>query len=427
MVGCLYPSAGQENVWDVHILYSPRLGQPSHLNFDGKHVFVQNFDACARRSVFSVVQQHLFAGYYFGEDVPKSVRNNRDVWRSGVREFVCEKTPFFSEDLKECFECVAALLANTPAVEQKKSFFACKLLRAKDLKERVYPEGYTRQWRVVSAKYAMKRHLFKNRVCVLLKNHSEALEGVLIKLPRATSWIPGRTPRGHFKPLMEAETPQNRSLFILKIPDKVRKKDMTRVEGVPRMCDLLNPHSITQYNVGFIFFPQAGMRCGALMDASHVNCLDDFDVSRRLLDVLKNEILKGFVLKRGEKSLEKNIGVLRLCDVREVACRRRQFVSRVLDDFVRSLPTYLSEFGIDWRQSDETGNGRVNLRTMFSRFKKIVWSVRDACDVVGVRRLEQPRNSIALFVQGESVVLTGTPVLRCRYVGLSDSLWTYAS
>ena len=320
-----YAQAANDDGWagaDMKVIYHSGLFS-WEAAFKGKDIFLENM------SVLEAALHQVRKGYCFPPEVPELDRCiNPDLREDGVRQFICHKKPFLSPTLVECLEKVEDALRDKkdlPAVRH----VLWEKLTAGIASKRFIPKGKSRKWSVIDA-WEVIRPSFKDRVCVVFRDKSEALEG---ELCYERLCLPAERTLLYFDAYVD-------------LP-----RYITPADGVPANPEaLLSFDCGSKYDLGIIYFPEKGERCAALVNALMFDMSTKYSWGGTVVDgdyedatvVLKRELLKGLDLKRQSRA-KKNITVLGQPQVRHCACRSHHFESEPLESFVHRVGSYLQD------------------------------------------------------------------------------------
>ena len=361
---------------------------------NGKALCIES--SVGHQTVYDVAAEQILQGFCFLPGVTQQERYNPELHKPHLRELICQKTPFLSEELMRCLEKIEEVLPENK--DAAASHILCKKPKKYIAKKTLCPEGKTRAWSVIPLQDVTKVS-FANRVYLVFCDKSEALLGELCS--------------------KDTKISSAKTLLYFHQSSTVYSLPRTPADSVPTPEELLSLGCGSQYNLGLICFPRDGERCAALMNASLLSLTRQYTWKgkhhtdrKTAIDLLKGEILSGYFL-RNHKKIKNDIAVLRQPQVRECFCDRFMFTNRVLDSFVRNVGKFLKDNEMTFQGKHDLWCGlqEEHCKNLCPRFKKFEWGVLPSKAFQGHWGKGTARAGIVLILlQGETVVLKGRPV-----------------
>ena len=407
LAGGMFAAMGDWRDGDILIIAQKGRERTAQACFKGKEVMVEGAsESGASSNLYDVASEQLLAGYSFLPGIEKS---RPSLYKSGVRQFICEKQPFSSKNLQKCLECIERALQKRQTVYVRKPIF-WRNLTADMAKEYFYSEGKQWQWSVVEKGDMMPAG---DSLQIMFRGETDVLEGVL---------------RDQDKTVLDKKP----SLLDLKQappPRPVRMQGLRLLDrDIPETpADFFNTERYPYVlNCGILYFPGDGSQKGLLFQGDHLRLKMSIygwyeDSLRRdtVTDVLRMIFLKGYCLKH-ESCAKKNLQVLTMPSVREVACERVQaFLASEAEGVLKSLGEYRKND--IHRSTDNAWDGLhyEELSSVFSTPRNPVWSLLDEKGLQDMTQQKYAYPRIVVFLDGENVALCGTldqepPVLEER-------------
>ena len=205
----------------------------------------------------------------------------------------------------------------------------------------------------------------------------------------------------------------------------------------PGIGELFNQRCSSGCNLGVIYFPSSGGQRGIVMDVSGLWTTvryswqyGDFDESMSLLDALKTQMLRGYILKESQGFCVEDNAVLRQPYMRQSACRRTRFLCEflrtVLKDLLLPQLTAGSVFhGVQGSLQRLQGQDCVESGS----YLNVAWSILEQEELEGgVCARNTPQGTTIFLLKGETVALCGTPLdLEEEIVPVGKSLFDYVA
>lgn len=401
----LFVCCGQaaDNVWgdaDMQVVYRSGLARSWSAGLKGEDIPLA--DITLRNSAFN----QIVRGYCFAPKIEEIDRSYPDLRKNGVRQFICERKPFLSQELEQCLEKVVDVLEEDKDIPVPKPIFWNQLTG--DLaKERLLPAGKTHKWSVVEAQ-SVKGMSTADRVYFVFRGESEALMGV--PCSKKTS-IPLERSLLHFTESVQPET--------------------TSVESIPTPEELLKSYCGSRYNLGIVYFQKKNARSAALVNASSLTSTVTYkwggdSVQKEKQDTfeaIKLEILRGVYPTR-KTSAKKDMAVLKEPRVLKYIDQKGDFTSAFLDNFLLSVGPFLQkkentlcEPHPFWR-----GLTEEQCANICPAHKKIEWTFITKEDLL--RQLDSARQGTVLLILQGGIALKGLPVPLHRDVNwVKDNLF----
>ena len=388
---------------DIMIISRQGVGRTFQACFKGKEVVVEGASESGSSSnLYDEASEQVLAGYSFLPGIEESEMQDPSLYKSGVRQFICEKQPFSSKNLQKCLEGIEQALQNDQAVSVIRPVF-WRNLTADVAKERFYSQGKQWQWSVVE-KDEMTLAIFCGAsLQIIFRGESDVLEGVL---------------RDRDKTVLDKKP----SLLDLKqappCPVSLQGLRISDCGDIPETPeDFFNPEKCRPFilNCGIQYFPGDGSQRGLLFhgDTLYIRKSTAYDWKKdcepveAVTDVLRMIFLQGYCLKH-ESCAEKNLQVLARPSVREVACECKPFLSPEAEWLLRNLGEYEKNARYKPTKNAWGGLSYQELASVFSTPRTPVWSLlgKEGLQAMMQQKYAYPR--IVVFLDGERVALCGT-------------------
>ena len=405
-VGCLCGvlSAAGALTPELEIQYNARFCKSSHAVL-GDHPIEINPES-GKQSLYAVFVEQMLAGYSFLPNIDRN-QGGIELLHPEVLEHISRKHPFFSEDIKKCFERIADLLDQKlykvlPAFGRP--------LEAQVVRTRIYPEGKTRLWRVIE-KQDVKRWGIGDTVYIVLSQDRWALKGVLCDvkdIPRAQkrSVLDFKKRIEKLPPLIDGfDVGANSFLQLVAGADVAERETRFCSQGeavvFPLALKTLERCS-SGCGVGVVYSDPHDAPRGAVLEASSL-----VTVGKRYLGAacelcvtefsyLWWRVFHGYILLNPVDAVI-DADVFENPGVREAVCDRVSFFSQAFCDDLVSLTERM-----------QIGCGKV-LRDDRMTFE---WTPVDKVDVCGLfaERTVPDRAQIFVLFQGKNIALHGNVV-----------------
>ena len=351
------------------------------------------------RNVCDVLEDQVLAAFCFKPDVPRRYWGCSELCRKDIRSLVCDEGPFFSPEIRACF----GKIAQASNVRFGWSPFKKKLIE-QDVLQRLYPEGMTRRWTLVSADDARKG-ISSDEILITFNGKSVMLYGSRpFKATSPDAIRPGSL-LGFKRAWSQALAAPERPLFVRGVPVSFE---------IPKWSLLPKSQS-----VGLMYFPKGGGQVRALFDLTGVVkgvlCglgQKALHKEEELFDTLREALWGGYILKRYAKPFD----VIDLSNpvVRETLCYRQRFVSHVLRSHLQeTFCGFLQENKHVVSEDYWSGCTVEHLAEVCGECGTLQWELMD--NDVFLHQLDFPdvekrfEEKIFILLQGESVVAQGTP------------------
>ena len=469
---------------DMRVTFRPLWGPSRCIGLRGKDIIMpETRKTSPAKTLYAAAFDEILAGYSFLPEVSSTLKINPMVWKHGVREFICKKREFFSQNLEECFLCIKRALQEKKGVFSAKAPYTKRELQAQDIAHSIYPEGKTRLWSVISVADMQKIHI-EDVVFVTFCGYSEVLQGKLCPIVPSRQWAApeesllsckAEAPSGSLQFVASyktqgpscADTASKRQVCHVQYEDYLRdeqpfidqsllmreaassladkggssqqphKPFCVQLLVEPKVMDLIDPLCISAYNVGVVWFSEAGRRFAGLFSCIdnfipiHYNTPHNFCRGRTLLRVaLAREFMKGFLLKDPTCCSVKDVRGLNHPEVREICCQKVCFTSGILEHFLWNyIPEHWQDEG--FRFQSQTGFwcelDKSHLEGLRARRVGFVWSVINRAELQDiVNGVDRVCNTVVLLVYGEPVALCGKYGPLTHDIPYQGTLWEYA-
>ena len=375
---------------DVKVVCRSGIFKSWGASFKGDDILVDG------ESLSKIGLDHVLQGYNFPE--MKAPEGHPELLKSGVRQFICDKKPFFSEKLEKCLDEVVDALRQKKDIETYRNLSWDKLT-ADVAHQNFHQEGKAHMWSVVSWKKVTSLSS-DNRVYLMFRGEDDALMGVL-------------------RPKNISE-PVGRSLLSLRA-STVDYPPLPTQDRVPIPEELIQPNCGSRYNVGIIYFPQKDP-CAALIDGSLIDISRQYtwhknfmaDDRRSVFEILQEEMLAGFSLKRKSKAA-KDINVLRQPHVRKHACVTHKFTSRAFERTLFAIEQFLQDADVTlqghafWRNLTENMCSEMLSARSEMFVERLVWSILSPKELEDQLYGFASKGTVLVLLRGEGVALKGRP------------------
>ena len=417
---------------DMQVVFFPRTSCVSHVFLEGKKIFVEEA-SCGRfkrkRSVYDVAREQVLAGYRFLREISEDARKDAALWEDGVREFICKREAFFSQDLRKCFQAIEeALLTGKHVVRVLTKCSWKHPLEARAIED-IYPEDKTRKWSVIAPQDVWTADSI-GTVCLVFRKEIAVLRGSLC-------WK-----------CEEKGESQEHSLLDYKRFNPLDGRSVCCKKWfvtIPTALNLLDPNCVSLYDIGILCaFPNSPWRWG-LFDGSDIAFQASYAWCRRfcceqttLTQAVRREFMRGFMLNyindvcgrrfwNNALCAHKNVKVLNSPGVREVACEKRQFISKILGAVLHKLVTLWETPGVRAQGgSDYDVLHKKHVQELQEPYMQFMWEVLDKKALQAKLRSPAKVKTVLLLVHGENVALSGTLISQCRNISAAGTLWEYA-
>ena len=401
-----------QNDWDdaaVYITYNHGRRGVFCAKLDKGECHLSDGDVC------DVLKEQMLAGFYFLESVDCAFWTNPLFWEEGVRAVACYKRPFFSQEIKACFEAISRL-------DQEKNVRGRKALTQECVQKYIYPPRYTRLWSVVSQEIACKA-LKRGFVLVRFQGVKDALMGELCLLDQEYFDDPASVlsikRQQHEEGALVPQAPCMRAAALA--PQK--------------FWDICLP---SQRGVGLIYFPRDGSeKVSMLFDLPKdsikvdVTCRGEkFKYSHNNFDYLREEVLRAYVLNKPSCDAI-DVDSIKQPPVCDALCHKVSFQSNVLRSDLEDLQNYLRYQHYIASVAGWGGLTCAHFDEFYSERETLQWYAEEKENVTPMfeGRLKPPTpGTLFVLIQGEHVILQGTPMfvhMELRYDIPSYSLAFY--
>ena len=388
-----------------------------------------NCGAQGARNLCDVLWDQVLAGYRFRNFIEPS-EGVPSLWQESIRDVSCERMEFTSETIEECLKNIY----RSAPVALGRGPLRWRPLSQKDVNDKMYPEGYTLKWRVVSEN--KPRHkTFWYEGLIMFKGKREALLGSLCtleeakKLPKFESILDLKQKwecylKQHVLPPLSVDSVINGSASLEKrwwdamLNSSVVPPTPAHVPNLQEFLDRGLPFS--ECGIGLLYFPKDGSPCrSALFDVAGVSYDEERLALRKwdrkaklnkqesLFDAMQNELLRGYAVTRRIKSQSVDPKLLRCPEVRNLLSGWVCFQS---DSLCYKITEVFKDFAGREEHTIE-GNGWGDLRS--DHFAEIgqqtwEWGVRSKGCLEGTPSCFP--GALFVLIQGEQVVLQASSI-----------------
>ena len=394
---------------EVEVRHYPLLMQPSSA------AFAKTFTAVSKKSedvseeinLYDALKEQMLEGYRLFDNIQATCICDERFFQKGVREFIAQRQPFFSENLEYWLQVLGKLLQQGLSLPSPKTGIFGRM-NAHYMQTRIYGRGQKRKWSLVEVENLQDRGI-QERVCILLKGEPFALEGVVC------AEDPGD------------DTHDARNLLALKRRyQSSPQKHLLREEPWERaaVARFFARKKKGKKNISIMFWQDRRRFClnidgQARFSWKDAEYSDRTSVDMSLSALCEQAFLRGFVPKNRVQEDSADVPSIMHPRVRNVVCGHQAFTDERLHRVFGSLrdrlkPGLAEEWAIFYKDNPD-----------------FVWSIVDDEEFLDsiLHKEHIPVTfcgHVFLFMRGESVALHGVPVPTTHDgIGSPYSLWSY--
>ena len=421
---------------DLEVIFAPSVGRTAHAFLKSRKIQVKNIrrhnpkkEHCQSTiSLYDSVRDEMLAGYRFIPEIDNGSWHDEAWWSEDLRDKVCTRESFYSDQLKLCCESIAtcldtkSMICNIWEKDMPKSW---KDLDAQCVSKNFYQAGATRLWTVVPASVVGSSYL-NNQIFLRFYKADTALRGVLVQCAKeiGSATANGETQifySGTFIPRDWAQDSKIRNLLALMKMKEDEKTQCASVESCskkaasldlsPSLENILHPGYAGQWDVCLEYHPRPGVCRSGFFLGKEFAISTDFWEKGHLSQVLRREILKGFYVKNAEKLSHEDVRTLKRPDVRDIVCTRISRESETMQICLNALCGFWHA-GFRYDGSDLLLTDIQDLLKATEKNAKIVWSILDKEELKQVRSGAKvfKERTLLIGVQSEEVALKGSVV-----------------
>ena len=397
----------EERCWDVEIVYISDFNcKRSAKLFREDFHLVQSDETGCFHNICDLMRDQVLAGYHVIAGVNPLHSYSPVMLDENVREALCDCRPFYSEDLRRCFDKIEDILQDSIVQHRPE----CHALRACDVHSTIYPNKRTRQW-FLTMKESDDLARWKHGVHIVFKGDDRMLLGLICSIKEGQC------------------TRSTGSLLQIKRLLEEPRPSCLRPVGAflspPCFDDFVKYGMFASgHGVGVAYFPEDGAPPRSALfdvDGFYVNARypDQRGVQeKKFLDLFSymcGEILCGcFFMKSGIKAV-KDMRMFLPPDVRDMVSDWRPFSSVLLRTYL--LTTFSDLLRMQHKVLTGRGWGGLtadHLSHLYRLGKNVLWMPVKAKTLLGVLEVERPRalfaGSVIVVFQEETMALHGRVV-----------------